>query len=49
MGIKEGDQIKEMDIVTLADSNSPEELRNRVENIKAKFQKITSRILEVQA
>ncbi len=49
MGIKSDIQIKESDIASLANADSESDLRQKIENIKEKFQKIKTHIQEVQA
>jgi len=49
MGIKSDIQIKEPDIASLANADSESDLRQKIENIKEKFQKIKTHIQEVQA
>jgi len=49
MGIKSDIQIKESDIASLANADSESDLRQKIENIKEKFQKIKTYIQEVQA
>lgn len=49
VGIKSDEQITEQDIHSLADASSPDELRQKIENIKNKLQKIKAHIQEMHA
>lgn len=48
-GIKSDDQITQADIQSLADINSPADLKQKIEYIKEKLQKIKTHIQEMQA
>lgn len=47
--IKSDEQIKESDISSFADINSPNDLKLKIENIKEKFLKIKSKVWDTQA
>lgn len=49
MGIKSDIQVKEADFSALVNTSSENDLRQKVENIKEKFEHIKVQILETQA
>lgn len=49
MQIDSKDQINQADILSLANANSPTELKTRINNIKEKFVNIQKQVLKVQA